>query len=331
MIIDFSPQSWEMARAYASDFGPIPQAFQGCIRALRQNHIHNFQKGTGGLEPAAESLLARLLSSKTLTACFYFALLTFHGESTRKSDYLTKKDIFYPFSPGALASILALVYFNKYCRKLVKEGWEPLSRRIQESAEIGGLLGQATPALGFDVSLFVGPMRHIAFSAVLARTPRLYIEYKKHLKKAAVPYDFKWEMERMGCTLGQIGSILLQHSGFGIQYANSFFEGISAKFDAVISPEATGFRMVAVWSESILLACPIPRVEGEDEYAMEEYQMQNLLLKAEEVRENGSKYSFLNRTKDDISPVKTPQLFTAEERAAAPAEEARDEIEELLE
>lgn len=331
MTTEFTPKSWEVARLFADEFGGMPAAFQTCIRSLRQNHIQNKEHGGHSVDTPSLNLLLRLLQSKTLTACFYYALMTFYGEQVKDQDYLPLDKMIGPFGPGALASILALIYLNKYSKKLTKEGWEALSRRIQESSEIGGLLGQSTPSLGFDSSLFVGPMRHIAFAAVLQDNPRLYIEYKKFLKKVAVPYNIEWELEHFGCTLGQIGSMLLQLCGFGIPYANAFFQATSAKFDTPISRDATDFRMVAVWSESILLGCPIPRVEGEDEYAMEEYQMRNLLSRAEEIRENGSKYSFLNRTKEDVSPHKTPQLFTPEERAAAPAPEGgKDEIDELL-
>ncbi len=331
MTTEFTPKSWETARLFADQFGGMPPSFQTCIRSLRQNHLQNKEQGGHSIDTTSLNLLLRLLQSRTLTACFYFALLTFYGEHVKNQDYLSGERVTGPFGPGAVASILALIYLNKFSKKLMKEGWESHSRRIQESSEIGGLLGQSTPSLGFDSSLFVGPMRHIAFAAVLQNNPRLYIEYKKFLKKSAVPYNVEWELEHLGCTLGQIGSMLLQSCGFGVSYANAFFQATSAKFETPLSREATDFRMVAVWSESILLGCPIPRVEGEDEYAMEEYQMRNLLNRAEEIRENGSKYSFLNRTKDDISPHKTPQLFTPEERAAAPASEGgKDDIEDLL-
>lgn len=328
---DITPRTWEIARECAEVFGAIPQAFQGCIRTLRQNHLSNMHAGRWGLDDASQQSLFRLLQSQTLKSCFYFALVTFYEEALNGKEYLSTKDIVSPFSPGALASILALTYLNKFSKRVLSEGWESLSRRVQESSEIGGLLGQATPQLGFDSSLFVGGMRHLSFAPVLAAKPRLFIDYKRHLKKAGIPFDYQWELENIGCTLGQIGSILLQHSGFGIPYADAFFQATSTRFDFPVSPESNAFRMVAVWSEGILLACPIPSIEGEDEYAMEEYQMNNLLAKAEEIRENGSKHSFLNKTREDLSPTKTPLLYTPQERAEAQAEDAgRDEIDDLL-
>ena len=329
MAIEFDENTWKAAKNYAQEFAAFPPSFQQCIRALRQNHLSNLQKASAGLDHTSMQLLLRLLNSKTLKACFYFAMLNYYGDTIHRQDRLDTKGIVSPFGPGSLASILALVYLNKYSRRLVKEGWEAFSRRIQESSEIGGLLGQAVPSLGFDASIFIGPMRHIALAAVLSQKSKVHLEYKRHLNKIQLPYDSAWEIDKIGCTLGQIGSILIQNSGFGIPYANAFFEGTSARFDEVISPEASAFRMVAVWSESILLGCSIPRVEGEDEYAMEEYQMRNLLTNAEEIRENGSKYSYLNRSKDDLNPAQTPLLFTAEERAAASTAE-EDEIEDLI-
>lgn len=326
------PNSWNTAREFAAIFGYIPQAFAMCIRTLRLNHLKNREAAKSGLDETSDQLVRRLLNSKTLKAAIYYALLTYYEEVINTQKQLTKKDLITPFGPGALASVLGLIYLNRYSKKVLTEGWEALSRRVQESSEIGGLLGQSTPRLGFDMSLLVGPVRHLASVPVLKKYPRAYIDYKRHLKKEDIPYDSTWEMRHWGCSLGQIGSVILQTVGFGIPFANAFFQAMSVDFDMPLDEEASAFRILAVWSEAMLLGCGIPKVYGEDEYVMEDYQMEKLLTRAEMIRENGSKYAWLNKSKEDITIDKAPALYSrAEVEAhAVKGEEPKDELDELF-
>ena len=324
-----SSATWETARSYALLIGPIPQAFQGCIRSLRQNQAQNIAENHVGVDESSDFQLGRLLNSKTIKAAFYYAMLTYYEDNAKKR-YINPREIVAPFSPGALASLLTIIYLTRFCRRIVTEGWDALARRIQESSDIGGIVGRTIPALGFDASLLIGPIRHIAFATVLQRYPKSYLECKRYLRKNGKPFDYNWEIKQFGCTLGQIASIILQAAGFGVNFSKAYFEATSSGFTLPLEDKANALRLLAVWTESMLVGCPIPRVEGEDNFTMEEEQMKSLISNAELIRENGSRFSWLNKTRDDISPERTPALYSEKEHEAAVSQCARDDLDDIF-
>ncbi len=322
-----NPESWQIARKYASLLGSIPSTFTTTIRTLKTDD----DKHGGVIGRGSIYLAERLLRGPSMMAPFYHCTLTFHSDKISNSAYLSTKDLIMLYAPADLATVIGLIYLCRRSRKLSPpDEWQHITGPMHELMEVGGFLGYAIPAIGASNGLAVGSMRHLAMTAFLKHDLKGFKEYRRFLKAKNQYFNPEFEMNRWGCTSIQIGSILLQSLGFGISVANSFTAGITPSMLSTdeLDDDAYRFSIATLWIDSLLKDGNEPKIVHRGDYYPLQSALHKLMYQTSEVRDKKSKYMWLEKGKDSISQKTTPQLYQEALKEADIAEEEADIAEE---
>jgi hypothetical protein len=106
-----------------------------------------------------------------------------------------------------------------------------------------------------------------------------------------------------------IGTIIIQALGFGSDFANSFFLGSSDINRKLISDkDALRFKVAHLWLESLIQNGSAPDDPLGDAFTITDAAEAQFVEDLSDLMDNGSKYSWLSKRKDDIGPTKTPKL-----------------------
>jgi hypothetical protein len=110
---------------------------------------------------------------------------------------------------------------------------------------------------------------------------------------------------------------LLQKFGFGIPWANS----IMSVYSNLLNPpspitkseklDSISLKLLAanIWMKSLKENNAVPNFKIPAEFYPTTANSHRLLYLSDNLNRNGSKYSWIARTKQDISPTLTPQLY----------------------
>ena len=324
-------ESLEVARAYVGLLGEVPSSFSSTLRAL----IADEEKHGGKLSPSGRYLCLRLLKSRGVLATVYYAALTFRQERLSSLGEVSPDNLTQCFSPIELAGLIGLLYLNRRMRSFSsKEVWDELYPGIRSALELGGHVGIALPRLGFTMGMYVGAFRDMTLCLFQKQDAKAFKEYRRQLRNANLAYDLHTEQSVWGCTRADLGAVLLQMLGFGVPVANAYAKGMcgSDPLGHDLAPEEYRYKIGLIWINALLATGAIPDMAHKGEYYPTEAAAALLLQEVGIVRQQGTKYGFLDKTKEDVSPSKTPQLFQSgaavasdEEQAAVPVPEMKDE------
>lgn len=322
-----SPEAWENARVAAEILGAVPSSFSVCVRFL----IQDFTQNNNVISHTSKYNLRRLLKSPNFLAPLYFAARTFYPEKRSEFYPFTHNTLANIFSAQELAHIVALLFvYRKLHKHCDKEQWQFVAESVHVFGEIGGLVGQAIPRIGLARGMVLGAMRHLGKAMFLRVDKKGFTQHRRKLKIENMLHDLDEELKRWHCTHIQIGSILIQTLGLGVSFADSFVLGLSGDNinDPVLTKEATDIRVANFWIESLFQECKVPDITHKGEYYPLTDALEKLLELVELTRQNGSSYSWLEKTAEDITPQTCPELFKAEKPITAdlePLEEAPTE------
>lgn len=301
---------WEEARKLLEALGRVPPSFTTPVRMLLLD-----QRERMSLSPASQFLTTRLLKSPTVKAMFYYLTLALHGDKVSNSAYLSSSDLVRLYEPSAVAAVIAMIYIYK---KVSTKGklantvkWQQLTTTVAEDIELAGHLGKAVPALGIKTCILAGGLRQIIQGAFIMADADLYNRYKNHLNSKGVEFDRVFEEELFGCTHIELAGNALQMLGFGIEAAFNFMYafGEQTQKDPEVNQEAYEYCIADEWIDALKVNGAQPDRTHLGQYYPTEKDMHKLLYETNEIREKGSEYSWLTRTKDDINPSATPQLY----------------------
>jgi hypothetical protein len=318
-------ESLEVARAYAGLIGEIPSSFSSTLRVL----ITDEEKHGGALSSTGRYLATRLLKSRGVLSAMYYGALTFREEKLNSLGGPSLENLTKSFSPMELAGLIGLLYLYRRVRSFSAPAlWSELQPRIRAMLEMGGHVGAAIPRIGLTMGTFVGCFTDMTLCLFQKQDEKAFKEYRRHLKSSNLPYDLPGEMALWGCTRFNVGSVLLQMLGFGVATANAYSQGLSCEhpLGEGLIPEAYRFKICAVWIEALLNTGAVPEMTHRGEFYPTQAASAVLLREAAIVKEKGTKHAFIEKTKEDVSPEKTPFFFPdtppAKEPEEAPAEAA---------
>ncbi len=314
--------SLQTARAYAGLIGEIPSSFTSTLRTL----ILDEEKSGGKLSSSGRFLALRLLKGPSLLASFYFAGLTYRQTKLAELGPVTPQTLIKVFTPYEIAGLIGAIYLYRKIRALVPESsWADISQLVRPTMEMGGHLGTSLPRIGFTIGLYSGGLAPLSLALFQKHDEKTYKEYRRHLRSSKLSEDLQFEMRTWGCTRYNIGSIFIQTLGFGVTTANAYSAGMSCAhpLGEGLSSEAYRFKIASIWLASLLGSGKVPEITHKGEYYPTQTASSVLTQEATYIREKGSKHSFLDRVKDDISPESNPGLFGA---ATAPAPQGEPEV-----
>ena len=301
-----SPKSWDYARSYASLFGDIPSSFSSTMRTLMLDN----EKLAGSISNGGRFLALRLLKGKNLKAPYYFACLTYKPDLFEGKTTLKDSDLLAGFKPDEVAALFGIIYLfkkaKKFCDPTELEFFLP---NFYRDIEIAGHVGASIPAIGLCNSLFSVALRYLGVMAYLRHNIKHFQEYRRLLKAKNTIFSFPDQMNYFGCLDVQIGSIFLQSLGFGVNFSSQFHMCLSKdrlleKTEVTSSP----FEVVKLWIHSLVETGKIPEIVHDIKFYPKKDNVDPLVARISECVSKGSKYTWLEKGKDDINPTTTPQL-----------------------
>lgn len=309
-VLDSSIAEWSRARQLADSVGPMPVSFTTPIRALLID-----QRACRALRPASQFLVTRLMRSPTIKAVVYYSALTFHGDRLNNAAYLTSAELLRTFAPDETAALLALIFAASRTAKLGKlldcPEWQSLLETATLRGEIGGHVGYAVPGLGAAQGMLVGAMPFLARGVFLALDREGAVLYARHLQAKKLPYDLDFELSRWQTTHLHVGANMLQMLGLGVPAAHAFVTGLnrSKEPDSATDQLAYEFFVLDDWINVLLETGAEPSHMHLGRYYPAQRDAHKLLYEVDRIRREGSKHLWLQRSRRDINPHDTPQLF----------------------
>lgn len=311
-ILDFTnPENWTGAQPFVNALGAFPSSFTSTIRTL----IIDGNKSPNTLSPGGRFLMTRFVKIPGMRAPIYFAALTFH-KSDLGTDYISPAGLVKPFGAHEIAAVIGLLYVYRRARKLCDpEEWAILVKHLNETVDIGGHIGLAIPNIGPSLGMLVAGLPILAQATFSIKDKKGYKEYRRLLKNKDLLYDPKEELSRWKTSSVHIAANIMQTLGIGIQIAEAFVSavgaGSSVNFDT--NPDAYRLHIANVWLESLRTTGAAPEMVHKGQFYPLKQDLENLVDIVGTIRESGSKFSWLEKTKDSISPSLSPQLFKAGE------------------
>lgn len=298
---------WENARGYANLLGQLPSSFSSTMRTLKGDADKGLPAGKSAL-----FLANRLASSPSMKVSLYFALKTYQPELLEGKSVITSKDLVKLFKPEDLLAFMGVSYLYRKAKKLAQEEeWALYTKGIHARADLGIFLGYSIDKVGAAKGFFTACMDTIALTAFHLHDKKGFTDYRRSLKSKNVVIDAAYELQRWGCTRYHVASILIQSLCLGVPFANSYAVGLLAEDSAEnsLSPDAYAFKVTKVWIDSLEKTGKTPDRAMRTDFYPETAAFKRLTDQVARVRSEGSLYSWLEKSKDNLSPEATPHLM----------------------
>jgi len=310
-------ESLKVARAYANLLGEIPSSFSSVLRTLISD------EAKGSLSNNGKFAIGRLLKSPALFVPLYYGGLTFRGDAIKENGGETPDALLKTFSPEDLSGLVATTYLYRRVRTLISdEVWSDLSAQVKPAAEIGGHVGVGIPKIGLTMGMFVGALPLLALGLFHRHAEKSYKVYRRHLRSKKVPMDLDVEMTTWGCTRFDIASVLLQIFGYGVGTANTFAQGLSCLTTEGqgLPDEVYRFKVATMWMKELSTEGREPQIKHRGDFYPTQQRMSVMLSAISGIAANGSKFNFLDKSKDDAAGKETspPEVEVEPEKAETP-------------
>ena len=321
---------WSVARSHVQSFGRIPPVFTLAIRSLMADHYKNLDHSSS----ASIFLVNRLLLSPSMKSVIYHAVLTFHGETIANTPYLTCADLVRMFKPGDLASIIGIsYYFRLFKRKLFRgneeTAWNDLSRRILDDIDLGGFVGYCIPQITAGVGIISGSYLSLAQAMFLLLDREPAEKYVSQIALDGLRPDFAYELKTWGCTSAQLAGNMLQNIGFGMPWMNAAITNYAFLDETPVLEMGKDiamnqFKFAIYWIDTLRKTGLAPTIKIPAEFYPSKQDMFKVLYLCGQLAEKGTRFGWVNRSKDDISPSYTPQLYQEYLAESASTQELQD-------
>lgn len=316
---------WKSARRHKDLIGYIPSFVSATIRGI-QNKCWD-----APLDKGSRHSMGRLIKSQGVKAPIYFLAKTVRPEALENKEYISNKDLLEMFSPKELAAAMALIFlYRKLGSRCPKEEWGRFSRILQQHVDIGATVGTCIPRIGLTTGLIASSIRYFSMATYLIRDAKKFIDYRREITKAKVPYLYERELKDWNCSHMHIASLLIQSVGFGKDLANSYFSGVSGISEELLTDLGLDFRVASAWIDALHFGGELFEIGRETEYVVEGDKEEVLIQECNSIASDGSRYSWLSRTGKDISPGEVPQLWQGDQTEIIETEEDILSVQEEL-
>ncbi|RMG44837.1 MAG: hypothetical protein D6719_01135 [Candidatus Dadabacteria bacterium] len=296
---------WEKAKNYAKEIGYVPGSFSIAARTLMADEF----KFGGNIRPVTKFQVARLFRTPSFKSMLYYSVKSIFPDRLEGKERVSVGDMMDAYSPFDLAVLILSFVLYRKARRMMADEWPRFQEGLDDDSQIGCQIGTFIPAIGTGTALLACSMRHYALAAMSKENLKQYKVYRRKLKETGEHYNFQLEHELWGCSSMHVGVIILTNFGFGAEVAQAYSSGVdpNSSFHHIKDPLSRRMKIANLWIEGINkgLDQPISNIPGE--FYPDKAIRDALYARIEKIHE-GEK-NWLDYTKDDISPEKTPQLF----------------------
>lgn len=302
---------WTNAAKHIDKLGRVPPLFTAPIRALMLSESSEAK----GASLAAEFLVMRLLRSPTFKSIFYFTAMSFRSEDILSLAYVSSYDLIRLYKAKDLAGFISVIYAYRKVKALAAERELPEGlvdfESIQRRVDMGAHLGLAIPKLGVLSSIHAAGLPMLAQGILALDDPGAMQSYREHLKENKLVLDLAYERDCWQTTSLHICARLLQQLGFGPAYASNFIQGMQARPVSFAEGKLDELRYpsIELWMHALVETGLAPTVPILGHFYPLQKDLHKLLYEITCLKEKGSKHSWLDKSKSEISPHATPQLY----------------------
>lgn len=308
-----SAESWKKAKVIAEKLGYIPHSFSIAVRTL----ISDQRKNGSELKPVTKYQVARLLKTPSFKAMLYHAAKGLRSEKFEDREKLTVGDLMDMFEPFDLAAMIGgFLFFRKAKKLLANEGWDLVSEELLKDSQIGAQVGCAIPKLGVGAGLIIGLIRHIALATLTSVDLKAMRAYQLLLKKTDREYDLEKEIELFGCCSVQVGVFVLSRIGYGrdvgTAYSIAFDDEMS--FNSLSDEFQVRLKFTKLWIDGLKNGAEQPVQQIPGEFYPLAVAKEEMMEAVEDIK--AGRKNWLDCSKEDISPEKTPELFSSDDASS---------------
>ncbi len=302
-----SDNGWSQAIDFAQDIAPICMVLPSTIRAL----LGDDRSNDGQLSAVTKYTLGRICCASNFKAMLYYCTQVVAPEYLSNNKAITVGQLIDLYTPADLSAIMAAFSLGRIIRKRIPaELFEIIRPHLAKEAYVGLMAGLAVPQLGLAPGVLLGTLPHIGHGLMSASDPGVYKRWRKSLKGASLDERTKKEREVWGCTSAQVAAMILIKLGFPTQSAQAL--ALASEYTGPIGtirdPETRNVRIALVWLECLLTGQKAPKeVIPGDFFPFEGIRAG---IDASIKQLSSPEQSWFERSGTDVSPEKTPQLFT---------------------
>ena len=211
-------KSWEKARSYVKGLGHIPTIFCSAIREIKTAELLAFsreeKKELRDITLTQTRFLIRV--SPSLKAVLYFAAQDIYNDQLNDTESLTVQRLVELFSPGEIASILAITYLDRAIgRKCDSQEWKTLRQRMSRHIRVGGIVGQTITNIDRSNGMLIGALRYLALGLFACEDLKKFQSYRREVEAGGELFSMEQEETLWGCNHMQVAAVLSQAMGFG--------------------------------------------------------------------------------------------------------------------
>lgn len=315
--------SWQCAREYGKKLGRFPNVFAAAVRLLVLDH----QRNNGELRPVTKFLVSQALRGKKILSMLYYSAIRLKPDEFKDQTTLSLGELVNSYTPYDVASLYAVYLLYRRTRKhnnMDLAAFRELMPQFQSESQLATLVGAAIPKIGIGNGALVGSMHHLALGIIAVSNRDKVMEYNSYLKAKGMRWDQYRETEIFGCTTVQLGSVLLTKLGFSKAVVELYFRGLDQEPKSTFADAdpCDPIRFGRLWLDCILDGRDQPMAKVPGTYYP--LSIQRDWLQEELTLINSGIPSWFERDNDDVTPEKTPALFSGDAVNKEVPEKLRD-------
>lgn len=304
----YSETSWLQARNYADALGRPPVSVEALIRRL----LADAEKDPWELSEPGSYFLSRFLNSRSFQSPYFHAISMFKKERLQPEDEpFTTRDFLESFSGTEHAVLTGLVFLHRMARRggdrdllVTVDEW------LQRGVNLGWYIGKALKPVGTEAGMLVGGLRWIGLLPFAKRDAQGLKKYIKHLKSLnQATTDPNFEYDQWCCTSLQVGLLLLQRLGFGMNKLVPLMRAMTTNSPIPSQdPRERAYRVVEVWTRYLLEERKTPSMPMQPSYYLNKDRIDQIT--AEALMNYAPRITnWLSAQHSYLTPDTAPQLF----------------------
>ncbi len=324
----FSETSWLQARNYADALGRPPVSVESLIRRL----LADAEADPWGLSETGRYFLGRFLASRSFQSPYFHAISMFKKERLQPEDEpFTTRDFLESFSGTEHAVFTGLIFLHRMARRGAdRDLLAGVDEWLQRGVNLGWFIGKALKPVGTEAGMLVGSLRWIGLLPFAKRDPQGLKKYIRHLKaQNLATTDPIYEYDQWYCTSLQVGLLLLQRLGFGMNKLVPLMRAMTTNSPIPSQdPTERAYRVVEVWTRYLLEERKAPSIPLQPSYYLNHERIDQ--ISAQVLMNYAPRITnWLSAHQSFLTPETAPQLFCGQQSEACARGRHHDESGEL--
>lgn len=298
--------SWGVALDISKKLGYVPLAFPVAVRSL----VQDSKTKANETRPVTKYQIARIFRGPNFKSMLYHVTQLTAKDTIQDLKSLTVGDMMDMYRPLDLASLLSSYVIGRMVRKIAPpELMNEIRPHLARECQVGALIGVAIPNLGFAAGVLWGTLRHLSHALMASGDPKSYKNFRKSVAGLSPNDIAKKEVELWGCTSAQVASMMLTSLGFGKDTAQLLERAgtYQSPITSITEVDLKNFRLAVLWFDCFANGKQQPNEKLPTAFFPFDTDRKKVTTVLSSL--SAELPSWLERSGDDISPEKTPQLF----------------------